>query len=80
MMSRKAALVSPRLFINATLAAACEFSLAPKTLNLERLKAEVSADDARLSLKDAVLNLNLVQTTCRYRGYGNRLMSAYGSV
>ena len=60
MMSRKAALVSPRLFINATLAAACEFSLAPKTLNLERLKAEVSADGARIDLNDAVLNLNLV--------------------
>src|SRR5271157_2238290 len=37
-----------------------QFSLAPKTLYRERLKAEVSADDARIDLNDAVLNLNLV--------------------
>ena len=37
---------------------ACEFSLA--TENLERLKAEVSANDARIDLNDAVLNFNLV--------------------
>ena len=39
---------------------ACEFSLATETLNLERLKAEVSADDARIDLNDTVLNFNLV--------------------
>ena len=39
---------------------ACEFSLATETLNLERLKAEVSANDARIDLNDAVLNFNLV--------------------
>ena len=37
---------------------ACEFSLATETLNLERLKAEVS--DVRIDLNDAVLNFNLV--------------------
>ena len=38
---------------------ACELSLATETLNLERLRAEVSADDARTDLND-VLNFNLV--------------------
>ncbi len=31
-----------------------------KTVHLERLKAGVSADDARIDLNDAVLNLDLV--------------------
>jgi hypothetical protein len=48
------------IFINATLAAACEFSLAHELLNLEQLKAEVLADDARVDLNDATLNFNLM--------------------
>jgi hypothetical protein len=53
--------ISPRIFINATLAAAGEFSLVHEPLNLERLKAEDLADDARIDLNGAVtLNLNLV--------------------
>jgi hypothetical protein len=47
---------------------ACEFSLATETLNLERLKAEVSADDARIDLNDAVLNFNLVHDVDQPRG------------
>src|ERR1700704_2363641 len=52
--------IVPFIFINATLAAACKFSLAHKLLNFERLKAEVLADDARVDLNDAILNFNLV--------------------
>jgi len=50
----------PVIFINATFAAACEFSFAHETLNFERLKAEVLADDVRVDLNDAFLNFNLV--------------------
>jgi hypothetical protein len=53
--------ISTRIFINATFESACEFSLMHEPLNLERLKAEVPADDARVDLNGAVtLNLNLV--------------------
>jgi hypothetical protein len=52
---------SPRIFTNAALAAACKFPLMHEPLNLDRLKAEVSAYNARVDLKGAVtLNLNLV--------------------
>jgi len=66
---------------------ACELSLATETLNLERLRAEVSADDARTDLND-VLNFNLVVQantigetalgspkthSARRRGYDSRL-------
>jgi len=52
--------IVPIIFINATLAAACEFSLAHEPLNFERLKVEIFADDACVDLNDALLNLNLV--------------------
>jgi hypothetical protein len=52
--------ISPIIFINAALAAACEFSLMHEPPNLERLKAEVPADDACVDLHDAILNFNLV--------------------
>jgi hypothetical protein len=52
---------SPRIFINATLAAACKFPLMHEPANLERLKTEVLAYNARVDLNGAVtLNLNLV--------------------
>jgi hypothetical protein len=52
--------IVPIIFINATLAAACEFSLAHEPLHFERLKVEIFADDACVDLNDALLNLNLV--------------------
>ena len=52
--------IPPRIFIDTTLASACEFSLTYEPLNLERLEAEVSADYARIDLNDALLNFNLV--------------------
>src|SRR5262249_37753486 len=49
---------SPRIFINATLAAACKSPLMHEPANLDRLKAEVLAYNARVDLNDAV-TLNL---------------------
>jgi hypothetical protein len=51
--------ITPLIFMNATLEAACEFPLANESLNLERLKAEVLADDARVDLNDAIIDFNL---------------------
>jgi hypothetical protein len=52
---------SARIFINATLAAACKFPLMHEPENLDRLKAEILAYNARVDLNGAVtLNLNLV--------------------
>ena len=59
--------IVPVIFVNTTLAVACEFSLAHEPLNLARLKAEIFADDARVDLNDAILNFNLVHDKAQTR-------------
>ena len=52
------------IFIDATFGSACEFPLAHEPLNLERLKTEMLADDARVDLNEAIMHFNLVHDKC----------------